>query len=69
MQIVVDQHKAGAIPDQDLEPVGPFRPEHEDSPAEGILADHLLHRSRKPVMAFTKVDRPRRDIDFQMCIR
>ena len=69
LQPLVDQHQAGAVPDQDLEPVGPLRSEHEHGPAEGILADHLLHRHSEPVMAFAKVDRPRCDIDLQMRIR
>ncbi|AMY72236.1 hypothetical protein AKL17_3p0080 (plasmid) [Frigidibacter mobilis] len=31
----MNQHHAGLIPDQKLDPVCPFRTEHEDSPQNG----------------------------------
>ena len=47
----------------------PLRSEHKGRAAEWIEPDHLLHRSRKPIVTFAKVDRPRRDIDLQLRTR
>src|SRR5690349_21368997 len=60
-QPLPDQHQTGPVIDQDLHPVGAFRAEHEDRPAERILPQHRLHRRRQTVSAAAEVHRPRRD--------
>ena len=60
---LVDQDQAGAIPNQNLDPVGAFRPEDEGRAAKGIEPQHLLHERRKPIQAFAEVDRLGRNID------
>src|SRR5271170_2305258 len=61
LQPLPDQHQAGPVIDQNLHPVGAFRAEHEDRPAERVLPQHRLHRRRQAVSAPAEVDRPRCD--------
>jgi hypothetical protein len=64
LQPLVNQHHPGLVPDQQLDPVRPFRPEDEDRPAERVQPEHLLHRQRQAVDALAEVHRPRRHEDL-----
>src|SRR3546814_6552370 len=61
--------QARAVPNQNLDPVGSLRPEHEGRAAEWIKAEHLLHRRRQTIMTLSKVNRPRRNVDPQLRAR
>src|SRR5438128_8310890 len=61
-QALVHQHQARSIPDENLDPVRPFRSEHEGRAIEGVETKHLLHLRSKPIMAAAKVNRPRRNV-------
>lgn len=63
------EHHAGAIPDQDLDPVCSFCTEDEGRATEGIVAYHLLHGQGQPVDALAEVDRTGRDVDPELPVR
>src|SRR5690606_7648499 len=69
LQALVHQHQARAIPHENLDPVRPFRSEHEGRAIEGVETKHLLHLRRKPIMAAAKVNRPRRNVNLQLRAR
>lgn len=43
-ETLVNLHHPGLVPDQQLDPICAFRPEHEDRPAERIEPEHLRNR-------------------------
>ena len=55
LQTFVHQHQSGPVPDQNLDPVCPLRPEHKGRAAEWIKSKDLLGDRYKAVMAFSKV--------------
>ena len=65
LEALVHQHHARLIPDQNLDPVRPFRTEHEGRAAERVETKHLLHLRSEPIMATAEIDRPRRDVNPQ----
>jgi hypothetical protein len=48
LQSLGDEHQAGPVPQQQLEPVSPLAAEHEHNPREGIALKLLLHQRGKP---------------------
>src|SRR5262249_41478798 len=65
LEAFVHQHQARSIPHQNLDPVRPFRPEHEGRTTERIETKHLLHLRSKPIVPTAEVDGPRRDVNLQ----
>ena len=63
VEALVDQHQAGAVPDQDLHPVHPLRAEHHRQPRMRVEAELVLHRRRERGVTAAEVHRPRRDHD------
>src|SRR5271165_5307835 len=59
LQPLPEQHQAGPIPRQDLEPVRPLRAEDEDRPRERILPKLLAHQGRETVGTAAEVHRLR----------
>ena len=62
LEPLLHQHRCGAIPDQNFNPVSPCSLEDKGRPAEWTEAEHLLHRSCQPVEATAEVDRARRHV-------
>ena len=62
-QPFVGHHESAAVPEQDLQPVGALRPEHEDRARERILGKRRLDQRRETVMPLPEVDRLRRHQD------
>src|ERR1700722_8985942 len=54
-----DQHHAGAVPEDQLDPVRPLRPKNIDYAAERIVVDHFPHQGRQTFGAFAEVYRLR----------
>lgn len=58
---LVGQHQARSIPDQDLDPVGTLRSEHDCDPGMGLQPELFLDIGGQPVMALSEIDRLRGD--------
>src|SRR3954469_3012751 len=58
-----DENYAGAVPEDQLDPVGAFGPEHIDCARERVGAHRLTHESRQAVHPLAEVDRARRHQD------
>src|SRR3546814_19867130 len=70
LQYLAHEHQAGAVPDQQLDPVRPLRAEDEDHPRDGFESECMLDQRRQTDGTFPDVDRlsrhpplerPRRD--------
>src|SRR3546814_20268757 len=57
LQYLAHEHQAGAVPDQQLDPVRPLRAEDEDHPREGFESEFMLDQRRQADGTFTEVDR------------
>jgi len=56
-----DEHDTGAIPEDQLHPVRPLRPEHLDDAGERVGVHCLTHQRRQPFGPLAEVDRLRRN--------
>ena len=63
LEAFVDQHHAGLVPDQHLDPVRPLGAEHEGGATEGIEPHHLLDGQGEAVDALAEVDRSGGHVD------
>src|SRR3546814_18409891 len=57
LQYLAHEHQAGAVPDQQLDPVRPLRAEDEDHPREGFESEFMLDQRRQADGTFPEVDR------------
>src|SRR3546814_17858437 len=57
LQYLAHEHQAGAVPDQQLDPVRPLRAEDEDHPREGFESELMLDKRRQTDCTFPEVDR------------
>src|SRR3954467_7636444 len=62
-QSLGDENDARAVPEDQLDPVSSFGPEHIDRARERVDAHRLTHESRETVCPFAEVDRPGRHHD------
>src|SRR3954449_10387105 len=62
-QSLGDENDARAVPEDQLDPVSSFGPEHIDRARERVGAHRLTHESRETVCPFAEVDRPGRHHD------
>src|SRR2546430_12652816 len=60
VQALRDENDAGAVPEDQLYPVGPLRAEHVDHAGERIGAHRLAHQRGQPLCSLAEVDRLRR---------
>src|SRR5215210_4481373 len=58
-----DENHARSIPEDQLDPVSAFGPEHVNRARERVGAHRLTHKSRETVCPFAEVDRARRHHD------
>src|SRR3954469_3134195 len=58
-----DENHARAIPEDQLDPVAAFGPEHVNRARERVGAHRLTHERRQAIGPFAEVDRPRRHQD------
>src|SRR4051812_20494454 len=57
------ENHARSIPEDQLDPVGSFGPEHVNGTRERVRAHRLTHERRQAIHAFAEVDRPGRHHD------
>src|SRR3546814_20007809 len=57
LQYLAHEHQAGAVPDQQLDPVRPLRAEDEDHTREGFESEFMLDQRRPTDGTFPEVDR------------
>src|SRR5579872_6866214 len=55
-----DEHDAAAVPEDQLDAIGPLRPEHVYDTREWVGAYAFAHHRREPLCSFAEVDRLRR---------
>src|SRR6516225_2823139 len=63
LQALVEQAQTGPVPGQDLDPIRPLGPEHEEGAGERVLAQRLLHSCGQAVQTVAEIDRPARHHD------
>src|SRR5205814_5432690 len=56
-QALRDQHDTAAVPEDQLNPVGPLRPEHVNHARERVGAHTFAHHRRQPLRSLAEVDR------------
>src|SRR3954449_8991905 len=62
-QPLSDENHARAVPEDKLDPVGAFGPEHVNRARERVRAHRLTHKRREAIGPFAEVDRARRHQD------
>ena len=53
----VNHDEAGAVPNQDLDPVSPLRPKHHDDARMWIEPQLVLHDGNQAIVTFAEIDR------------